>query len=227
MPEFRSLVLYHGYSSFQFGLFTDQKCIAQDQAEGTASCSEFLPRLTKLFNANNLSLEELDACIAYTGPGSFTALRVTLSFANGFAFARHLPLIGVTGFESLIEQIGQQGKDKYIIQALKAFGEEVYVQITDPKEHVLLQTCIPSKQAESIRDLIPPASPCYFVGNGIPLLLEHLGSSYLRQHPENILDLTTTPTIESIARCGLTKYQAAQYTDNLQPTYLKNPPAHP
>ena len=230
MQELRSLALYHGYSSFQFGLFVNHTLIAEDQIEGTGTCANFLPKLGQLLTKTNTSLSNIAFCAAYTGPGSFTALRVTLAFANGFAFAQNIPLVGVSGFEALAKNLAQKSESKYLIQAFKAFGEEIYLQITDPQKVILLETCTPAKGAVELLKLIPATSPCYFVGNGIPLLLEYIGSSYIRSHPENVLDLTPAPNLHDVATCGLENYlqqtQEHQLVYNLQPTYLKNPLAH-
>ncbi len=230
MQIFRSLVLYHAYSTFQFGLFEDQTMIAQDEVVGNQSCVSFLPQLEELFQKHNVALSDINFCTVYSGPGSFTALRVALSFANGFAFARQIPLVDITGFQALATQLNTVVKTRYLFQAFKAFGEELYLQIRDPESNILIETCTTSKNAQELLKLVPSTAPCYFVGNGIPLLLEHLGSSFARNHPENILDLTPSPSLQAIARCGLEKFyeqkKQGAFVYNAQPTYIKNPPTH-
>jgi len=46
-------------------------------------------------------LTGIDRIAVGTGPGSFTGLRIALSYAKGLAFAAHLPLLGVSSFDAL------------------------------------------------------------------------------------------------------------------------------
>ncbi len=48
-----------------------------------------------------LSFSDLDAVVVDVGPGAFTALRVGIAAAKGFAFSLGLPLVGVSSLEVL------------------------------------------------------------------------------------------------------------------------------
>jgi len=47
------------------------------------------------FAAADLTPKDVDRLAVCTGPGSFTGLRVALSFAKGFALPRELPIVGI------------------------------------------------------------------------------------------------------------------------------------
>jgi tRNA threonylcarbamoyl adenosine modification protein YeaZ len=47
------------------------------------------------FDQATLTPKDVDRIAVCTGPGSFTGLRVALSFAKGFALPRSLPIIGI------------------------------------------------------------------------------------------------------------------------------------
>jgi tRNA threonylcarbamoyl adenosine modification protein YeaZ len=51
--------------------------------------------------AAGLRFEQLDALAVGTGPGGFTGLRIAVSFAKSLAFARGLPLIGISSYDAL------------------------------------------------------------------------------------------------------------------------------
>lgn len=51
--------------------------------------------VAEAFAAAKLKPTDIDRLAVCTGPGSFTGLRVALSFAKGFALPRDLPIIGI------------------------------------------------------------------------------------------------------------------------------------
>ena len=61
-----------------------------------------LPQLSKkIINNASLSFEDLDAICISAGPGSFTGLRVGMSYAKGIAMALDIPIVPVSTFDSL------------------------------------------------------------------------------------------------------------------------------
>lgn len=57
------------------------------------------PMVETLFKTLDVSAKELDKISVCTGPGSFTGVRVGLSFAKGLALPWGLPVIGVSGLD--------------------------------------------------------------------------------------------------------------------------------
>jgi len=56
---------------------------------------ELAPAVAELMRRSGLSMQELRALGVAIGPGSFTSLRVGMSFVKGLALACNLPLIGI------------------------------------------------------------------------------------------------------------------------------------
>ena len=56
---------------------------------------ELAPAVADLITRSGLKIDAIQALGVALGPGSFTSLRVGLSFVKGLALARHLPIIGV------------------------------------------------------------------------------------------------------------------------------------
>ena len=52
-----------------------------------------------VFDIADLNPADVDRLAVCTGPGSFTGLRVALSFAKGFALPRELPVVGIDALE--------------------------------------------------------------------------------------------------------------------------------
>ena len=62
---------------------------------------ELAPALAELLKRTDVSMGEIQALGVALGPGSFTALRVGLSFVKGLALARHIPIIGIPTLDVL------------------------------------------------------------------------------------------------------------------------------
>lgn len=57
------------------------------------------PQVQNLLDQCGLTMDDISAIAACTGPGSFTGLRVSLAMAKGLALPRKTPLIGISGLE--------------------------------------------------------------------------------------------------------------------------------
>ena len=76
-----------------------------------------------LIKSNN-SLKELDAIVLSKGPGSYTGLRIGLSFAKGIAFSLNKPIIPINTIESLSCEIN----DLNYILAIHAYSDYYFIQ---------------------------------------------------------------------------------------------------
>lgn len=81
-----------------------------------------LPMLERLAATAKLSAAELDAIAFGAGPGSFTGLRIACGVAQGLAFARGVPVIGISTLEAMAEEAGATR----VIACLDARMREVY-----------------------------------------------------------------------------------------------------
>ena len=71
-------------------------------AEKINDTSNSLPQLSKkIINNASLSFEDLNAICISIGPGSFTGLRVGMSYAKGIAMALDIPIVPISTFDSL------------------------------------------------------------------------------------------------------------------------------
>lgn len=59
------------------------------------------------------------------GPGSFTGLRIGLSYAQGFCFGREIPIVGVSNHQVLASQ--KHSDEKPIFTIIDARRKEVYL----------------------------------------------------------------------------------------------------
>ncbi|OGR88814.1 MAG: tRNA (adenosine(37)-N6)-threonylcarbamoyltransferase complex dimerization subunit type 1 TsaB [Elusimicrobia bacterium RIFCSPLOWO2_01_FULL_60_11] len=109
--------------------------LGQKQVNAGRRHSEMLAQacesLLKSRGVKRTALTHLAVC---TGPGSFTGLRVGITFARTLAQFLKIPLIGIPVFEVLAAQAGVQagkGIDRICI-AIPSIGEDVYAGFFRP-----------------------------------------------------------------------------------------------
>jgi tRNA threonylcarbamoyladenosine biosynthesis protein TsaB len=66
-----------------------------------------LKAVEKLLCDNELSLSNLQGVVVYSGPGSFTGLRIGISFANTLAYSLGIPAVGAGGAEWIMDGLDQ------------------------------------------------------------------------------------------------------------------------
>lgn len=80
--------------------------LASVASSGDGDHFEQLPRLVRdVADRATISLNELAEVRVGVGPGSFTGVRIGMSFAKGLAWACSVPLIGCSSFESLARRV--------------------------------------------------------------------------------------------------------------------------
>jgi tRNA threonylcarbamoyl adenosine modification protein YeaZ len=60
-----------------------------------------LTLVARVLREAGTDLAHVDRLAVGTGPGSFTGLRIAVSYAKGLALARHLPLVGISSYDAL------------------------------------------------------------------------------------------------------------------------------
>ena len=78
-----------------------------------------------------ISYAELNAVAVSQGPGSYTGLRIGVSFAKGLCYGLGIPLIGVGSLESLCEMARQNHAGGLFIPMIDARRMEVFGQVFD------------------------------------------------------------------------------------------------
>ena len=111
------------------GLMKDND-FSELHSEKINDAANSLPTLSKkIINNASLIFEDLDAICISAGPGSFTGLRVGMSYAKGIAMALDIPIVPVSTFESIIEYQNIQKLSSLIYSHGKTFYICDYSQI--------------------------------------------------------------------------------------------------
>lgn len=75
---------------------------------GLGHASILFDLLSRLEATSKISLKDSTHIALTRGPGSFTGIRVGLSFAKGLSLAGHLPILGLTCFEVAMHKLNGQ-----------------------------------------------------------------------------------------------------------------------
>ena len=103
-------------------------CIETIEQDSKKKHAELLPDFySRLKNTTGFILDDIDAIAISIGPGSFTGLRIGLSFAKGLAYSKNLPIIPISTMMSLAYSLKDSCPDKGIIysHAKRVFFQDI------------------------------------------------------------------------------------------------------
>ena len=80
----------------QIALVSEQGILVENKWKAENNESELLlPEIIKMMESKKIKWEEIDKIFIVSGPGPFTALRVSISAANALAYGLNKPIIGM------------------------------------------------------------------------------------------------------------------------------------
>jgi tRNA threonylcarbamoyladenosine biosynthesis protein TsaB len=115
----------------EVGLYADGNQLGYEvwHAHRTLS-STLLQKIDDLLAAHGYSRTNLQAIICFSGPGSFTGLRIGITVADTLAYGLGLPVVGIEGEERWIdrghERLSDGDNDRI---ALPAYGAPVHITV--------------------------------------------------------------------------------------------------
>ena len=81
----------------------------------------------RVMNASGVALQEIDYFALGLGPGSFTGMRVGISFVKGLSWSNNKPIIGISTLDILAQNIKENGLP--IVSAIDAKRKLIYASI--------------------------------------------------------------------------------------------------
>jgi tRNA threonylcarbamoyladenosine biosynthesis protein TsaB len=180
--------------------------------------SEFaLPMLHELMQRACLGFESLDAVAFGAGPGSFTGLRIACGLAQGIAFARSLPVLGVSTLEALAQESGA----RRVVACIDARMREIYYAALERqgggwREVVAAQCVAPAAAA------LPPGEGWIGCGSGFAAFPD------LFQNRIAVMKADVHPTALAVAQLAAPRLAAGEGVDAAAaaPVYLRDKVAY-
>jgi tRNA threonylcarbamoyladenosine biosynthesis protein TsaB len=175
----------------------------------------------ELLEESRTSLAEVD-CVAFgAGPGSFTGVRVAVALAQGIAYARGLPLCGVSTLAALAEGALRDSTVDAVACCLDAYMGEVYLGVYERDSEGHARALMPDSLLAPEAVSLPGVRNCLAVGPGWsahPVMTGRLREQFIRVAPERL------PSASDVARLAWPLYRSGQAVAAVAavPNYLRN-----
>lgn len=133
----------------------------------------------------NIKLRDLDFIVVLSGPGSFTGIRLGLSFVKGIAIALSIPVIVLNNFEAIYLSLNKIDIDDFLI-TIKCNKSESFVVNCNKDKGVDLKTARILDKNKLVTNTLPIVSdieinPSFILDK----LTKNFGKSKFIQKPIN------------------------------------------
>ena len=149
--------------------------IDERRIKESRSVSEILPeKIEEILSANAATFADVSEIRVTLGPGSFTGIRIGLSFCKGIRAATGIPLQGIPTLDALaFPLIDKQGS--YLCPLIDARKSEVFLALYHTSGTVLTrQTGYIAVKPEDVPAIIK--TPCICFGTGLRIAEQYLSS---------------------------------------------------
>lgn len=180
----------------------------------------------ELLRETGVQPDELDAVAVGKGPGSYTGLRIGVSFAKGLCYGLQKPLIAIGSLDALVAvacedyEAGildvEPWSEARLCPMVDARRMEVYAQLFDTRNRPLSEVDAVVVDGESFAESRHDAAhPFVIFGNGAAKCREVLPDAQW---------VDVAPSARGLARLAQEAYEAGRFEDvaYFEPFYLKD-----
>lgn len=197
----------------------------RESDEGRDHAKKVALFVDELLRETGVQPSDLDAIAVGKGPGSYTGLRIGVSFAKGLCYALNIPLIAVGSLNALTE-VAREDYDAGILDVeeqewsnailcpmVDARRMEVYTQVFNTAGTPLSEVVAEVVTEESLREWRTKGKLVMF-GNGSAKCMELLSDA---------IQVSVSPSARGIVRLAEEAFNAGKFEDiaYFEPFYLK------
>lgn len=173
-------------------------------------------------NMADILPKELTHIAVCIGPGSFTGVRIGISFAKAMAFALNLKCVALDTLNALAMSISDV--DGFIYPVMDARLNSVYNAVFEAQNGVITRLC--DNRAIGMDDLLEEIKaknkPCYIYGDGAYLFNEAKNDNLVK-----LSEKDSSSTCFGMIKLAKTMIEQEEFTslDKLNAVYLREPQA--
>ena len=208
------------------GIARDGELISlRESDEGRDHARQVGVFVDELLDEMGLQPEDLDAVAVGKGPGSYTGLRIGVSFAKGLCYGIQKPLIAIGSLNALTEVAREDyeagildvegWEDAVLCPMVDARRMEVYTQRFDAEGKALSEVSAEIIDGESFAAERVSERPFVIFGNGAKKCEEVLSGAQW---------VAVAPSARGLVRLAEEAFEAGQFEDiaYFEPFYLKD-----
>lgn len=197
----------------------------QESCQGRDHATKIAVFVDELLSQTGVIPADLDAVAVSMGPGSYTGLRIGVSFAKGLCFGLQIPLIAIGSLDALTAVAREDyaaniisvknWDDAYLCPMIDARRMEVYTQIFESQGGVKTEVSAEIIDSESFAEYRSLDRPFIVFGNGAAKCLEVLSGAIL---------IDVVPSARGLAELAQKAFGEGRFEDiaYFEPFYLKD-----
>lgn len=183
---------------------------------GTGHAEMLLTQVDGALSAAGVARGEIAAVAVGVGPGSFSGVRVAVSFAKGLALTRELRLVAASSLRVMAAAVSGPETRVALLDARRG---EVYAAAYDAVGREVAPARHLRVGAETDAWLLSLGAPLCLVGDAVPLVTAPPGARILRS------PATDGPDGSALLNLGRAMLEAGEIADvgTLEPLYVRPP----